>query len=39
MSVYGTTEKELKEKIKEIERQLGRKLTNKEKQQVKVLSE
>lgn len=39
MSVYGTTEKELKAKIKEIEQQLGRKLTNKEKQQVKSLSE
>ena len=39
MSAYGTTEKELKEKIKEIERQLGRKLTNKEKQQVKAVSE
>ena len=39
MSVYGTIEKELKEKIKEIERQLGRKLTSKEKQQVKAVSE
>ena len=39
MGVYGTTEKELKAKIKEIEQQLGRKLTNKEKQQVKSLSE
>jgi len=36
---YGTTEKELKAIIKEIEKQLGRKLTRKEIQQLKAVSE